>query len=96
MRLSLHRLGSEVHVARRQVRLFREIERAEDVENLDEGDARDRRRRRIRGRLSGTAARPRLAIHRNLLQIYAQVIDDASGTTLAAASTVELETLRFW
>jgi large subunit ribosomal protein L18 len=51
---------------------------------------RDRRRRRIRGRLSGTAARPRLAIHRSLQQIYAQVIDDSTGVTLCAASSIDL------
>src|SRR5690349_14115477 len=51
---------------------------------------RARRRRRIRGRLSGTQVRPRLAIHRSLQQIYAQVIDDSKGVTLCAASSLEL------
>ena len=51
---------------------------------------RDRRRRRIRGRLSGTADRPRLAIHRTLLQIYAQLVDDAKGVTLCSASSLDL------
>jgi large subunit ribosomal protein L18 len=51
---------------------------------------RDRRRRRIRGRLSGSAARPRLAIHRTLQQIYAQVIDDAKGVTLCSASSLDM------
>jgi large subunit ribosomal protein L18 len=51
---------------------------------------RDRRRRRIRGRLAGTAARPRLAIHRTHLQIYAQVVDDDKGVTLCAASSLDL------
>lgn len=51
---------------------------------------RDRRRRRIRGRLSGTAERPRLAVHRSLQQIYAQVVDDARGVTLCAASSLDL------
>jgi large subunit ribosomal protein L18 len=50
----------------------------------------ERRRRRIRGRLSGTAARPRLAVHRTLLQIYAQVIDDSRGVTLCQASSLEM------
>ncbi len=44
---------------------------------------------RIRKKVSGTAERPRLAVFRSLNHIYAQVIDDTNGTTLAAASTVE-------
>ena len=51
---------------------------------------RERRRRRIRGRLSGTQQRPRLAIHRTLQQIYAQVIDDTRGVTLCSASSLDL------
>ena len=44
---------------------------------------------RIRKKVSGTAERPRLAVFRSLNHIYAQVIDDNNGTTLAAASTTE-------
>ncbi len=44
---------------------------------------------RIRKKVSGTAERPRLAIFRSLNHIYAQVIDDVNGKTLAAASTTE-------
>ena len=55
------------------------------------GAARRKRHERIRLRLAGTEARPRLAVFRSLNHIYAQVIDDASGRTLAAASTVEKE-----
>jgi large subunit ribosomal protein L18 len=51
--------------------------------------ARTKRHERIRLRLSGTPARPRLAIFRSLNHIYAQVIDDTSGHTLAAASSLE-------
>lgn len=51
--------------------------------------ARRRRHRRIRMRLTGTAERPRLNIYRSLDNIYAQVIDDEAGHTIASASTVE-------
>jgi large subunit ribosomal protein L18 len=44
---------------------------------------------RIRKKVSGTADRPRLAVYRSLNHIYAQVIDDNSGKTLATASTTE-------
>ena len=53
------------------------------------GAARRKRHARIRLHLAGTQDRPRLAVFRSLNHIYAQVIDDASGTTLVAASTVE-------
>jgi large subunit ribosomal protein L18 len=55
------------------------------------GAARSKRHERIRLHMEGTVARPRLAVFRSLHHIYAQVIDDASGKTLAAASTVEKE-----
>ena len=55
------------------------------------GAARRKRHERIRLHLAGTDGRPRLAVFRSLNHIYAQVIDDASGKTLAAASTVEKE-----
>ena len=53
--------------------------------------ARHKRHERIRLRLAGTTGRPRLAVFRSLSHIYAQVIDDASGRTLVAASTAEKE-----
>ena len=56
---------------------------------LDSRAARQRRHRRIRVTLSGTGQRPRLNVFRSLQHIYAQVIDDTTGTTLAAASTNE-------
>ncbi|MEM0982601.1 MAG: 50S ribosomal protein L18 [Planctomycetota bacterium] len=48
---------------------------------------RSRRRIGIRKRVIGTPERPRLSVYRSLKHVYAQVIDDLSGTTLAAAST---------
>lgn len=56
---------------------------------FDKRASRARRRRRIRGSVEGTQERPRLSVFRSLQHIYAQVIDDATGTTLVAASTNE-------
>lgn len=50
---------------------------------------REKRRRRIRAKVRGTAERPRLSVFRSLKNIYAQLIDDDAGVTLAAASSVE-------
>lgn len=54
-------------------------------------EARQRRHRRVRKKVHGTAERPRLNVFRSLKHIYAQVIDDDAGVTLVAASTVEPE-----
>jgi large subunit ribosomal protein L18 len=51
--------------------------------------SRVKRHERIRIRLAGTGPRPRLAVFRSLSHIYAQVIDDTSGTTIAAASSLD-------
>ena len=47
------------------------------------------RHARVRGKISGTPERPRLCVFRSESNIYAQIIDDVAGNTLAAASTVE-------
>src|SRR5688572_22882921 len=52
-------------------------------------DARSRRHTRVRKRIHGTVERPRLAVYRSNKYIYAQVIDDVEGRTLAAASSQE-------
>ena len=52
---------------------------------------RTRIHRRIRKKISGTTARPRLAVFRSVSHIYAQVIDDVAGRTLAAASDLEAD-----
>ena len=51
-----------------------------------------RRKRRVRKDISGTPDRPRLTVYRSLQHIYAQIIDDTSGHTLASASSVALKT----
>lgn len=51
--------------------------------------ARQRRHERVRRKIRGTASRPRLCVFRSLSHIYAQIIDDEAGRTLAAASDVE-------
>lgn len=52
-------------------------------------ELRRRRHYRLRRKIAGTPARPRLAVFRSLNHIYAQVIDDSTGRTLAAASTLD-------
>jgi large subunit ribosomal protein L18 len=51
--------------------------------------ARQKRHLRVRKLVTGTAARPRLNVFRSLSHIYAQVIDDVTGTTIVAASTMD-------
>jgi large subunit ribosomal protein L18 len=54
-------------------------------------EARARRHRRVRGKITGTAERPRLVVFRSNRGIEAQLVDDAAGRTLAAASWLHLE-----
>ena len=57
---------------------------------MTKNEARQRRKIRIRKKISGTAERPRLVIFRSNLHMYAQVVDDLTGATLAATSTLAL------
>jgi large subunit ribosomal protein L18 len=56
------------------------------MSTLTTRQARVRRHRRVRAKVAGTAERPRLAVFRSNLGIYAQLVDDSAGRTLAAAS----------
>ncbi|MYF05108.1 MAG: 50S ribosomal protein L18, partial [Holophagales bacterium] len=56
---------------------------------LDRGRRRQRARYRVRKKLRGSQERPRLAVHKSRRHIYAQLIDDRSGYTLAFASSLE-------
>ncbi|HSD83351.1 MAG TPA: 50S ribosomal protein L18 [Anaerolineae bacterium] len=53
--------------------------------------ARQHRHHRVRGKVNGTAERPRLNVFRSLVNIYAQIIDDTRGHTLVSASTIDKE-----
>ena len=59
------------------------------VNKADKNQARLRRHRRVRGKISGTAGRPRMNVFRSRSNIYAQIIDDVKGVTLVSASSVE-------
>lgn len=61
------------------------------VNKPDGNKARLKRHKRVRAKIAGTPARPRLNVFRSLNHIYAQVIDDVKGVTLVAASTVDKE-----
>ncbi|WP_116999328.1 50S ribosomal protein L18 [Desertimonas flava] len=61
-----------------------------DIANIRR-ESRIRRHRRVRKKIHGTEARPRLAVHRSNKHIVAQLIDDDAGRTLAAASTSEAD-----
>lgn len=60
-----------------------------DTQGKQKYAARKRRQRRVRANVAGTAARPRLNIYRSNTNIFAQVIDDDAGKTLASASTID-------
>ena len=54
-------------------------------------DSRLKRKNRIRRKLSGTTERPRMSVYKSLKHIYAQVVDDSAGTTVAFASSLSKE-----
>ena len=58
---------------------------------LSREEARKKRKMRIRKKINGTPERPRLVVFRSSKHIYAQIIDDLAGATLASASTLSLE-----
>ena len=59
------------------------------VKTVDKNIARLNRHKRVRGKISGTAERPRLNVYRSTNNIYAQLIDDVKGVTLCAASSLD-------
>lgn len=59
------------------------------ITKLDKNAVRQKRHARVRAKLSGTEARPRLNVFRSNKHIYAQLIDDVNGVTLASASTLD-------
>ena len=59
------------------------------INRPDTRTQRIKRHNRVRGKVSGTAERPRLSVFRSEKNIYAQIIDDVAGNTLVAASSVE-------
>lgn len=59
------------------------------IKKISRNETRERIHTRIRKKLQGTTERPRLAVFRSTAHIYAQVIDDSNGTTVASASSAE-------
>jgi large subunit ribosomal protein L18 len=63
--------------------------------NKSKSASRSRRQLRIRKRISGTAARPRLVVNRSARHVFVQVVDDTIGQTVASASTLEADLRAF-
>ncbi|GIN92810.1 50S ribosomal protein L18 [Siminovitchia terrae] len=61
------------------------------ITKLDKNKVRKKRHARVRTKISGTSERPRLSVYRSNKNIYAQLIDDETGVTLASASTLDKE-----
>ena len=66
------------------------------ISKKSSSEVRRKKHRRLRNHLSGTSARPRLAVFRSNNHMYAQIIDDTVGNTLVAASTVERKSQQSW
>ena len=64
------------------------------IKKINKNEDRKIRARRVRAKVSGTTERPRLNVFRSLSNIYAQVIDDTKGITLASASTMDKTVLK--
>jgi large subunit ribosomal protein L18 len=64
------------------------------MSKLSTREARLRRHRRVRGKVSGTAARPRLAVFRSNRGVFAQLVDDEAGRTLASASWLDVRSFK--
>jgi large subunit ribosomal protein L18 len=62
------------------------------ITQIKRNEIRQRIHARIRRKMAGTAERPRLNVYRSVNHIYAQVIDDQAGATIASASTIKLKT----
>lgn len=61
------------------------------IKKVSKNEIRKRKHLRVRKKISGTDARPRLCVYRSLKNIYAQVIDDNKGNTLVSASSLDAE-----
>lgn len=61
------------------------------ITSIDRKSERERRHKRVRNKISGTAERPRLCVFRSNKNLYVQVIDDTKGNTLVSASTLDSE-----
>lgn len=59
------------------------------INKIDKNSVRQVRHKRVRNKVVGSSVKPRLCVYRSLSQIYAQIIDDEKGVTLASASTLE-------
>ena len=61
------------------------------IKKINRKAERERRHKRVRNKISGTAERPRLCVYRSNNNIYVQIIDDVAGNTLTQASTLDKE-----